>query len=1401
MKRMNETNQSQTLVPASAVVLIVTALGGVWLLRPPLDSPRPHVEERRARDSFGDQTVDARLWEDPLTAVERHRTSRSTGQDAMVLTEIMNHEVKSPSSVAADFRLGRNDIHSAEWLRQKIAVRAAQDGAIVLPVMVPGGDHAEDVETRRRDRYAVLAALSTKDYMPETAEHIGYLDTCWSRAQHLVSTGSSSCSDDQARFFVPYEWFERNASARSQVSQVHGILVLWIDEGMLGPDPIANLDELLRHLFPSESLREDDRVAEGKVKIKTIGPANSTTLRTLLTGSRPKSLETPVPGSDDSEPPMPSLAPTTRERWIRRLVDRLSPRMGSRPRDRRKEIEDIVEARVPPVQGWPATVKDLLPWMEQSNEWVRDMANDLAELWPASGESKTEKKPSEIIKSWRNELTLALLSQSRMAFQDGPKPFVVYASVSGDSSIPDLVGKAREIAACSLPTPFNVQKFFETRDCIGKKLDASRALLAWTRFVLPRLYPQSSLTQAQRLIDIVEGQLVFKLPKDIHVHLPHIEAPIQSSRREDGSYSAEKRQETEDSLVLKLKKVMDNRGAGAEARLRVAVTTWSHTIDWIDDRQLFAYPRSTVRPYIEFLSSHATIPWKPLAEQIVLGDPVRTCANSEIDAIACAVSTKVTGRSKGGFLSTVTTDDQVAGMMIDELERRRVDLLDGREKLAVIGEWDTLYARVFPVTVRDELEKRCNLLEGERRVQCLTAAKDAVRKYSYLRGLDGAVPGRGPEKTTQLPAANAEARSSRNVRQDEYPVGRNQFDSMRRLAEGIHRWQAELEARDEELGAIAVVGTDVYDKQLVLQAVHSRFPGALLVTTDLDARLLHPSQYHWSRNLIVVSSYGLELHDTLQQGVPPFRDSYQTATYLAALLATGPIRAQEGIVDEKTLRLSPRVFEVARDGAYDITPVSEDEGEPALHPPRRDPWSEPWVSIESLSLVVILMILCALLAPGWWRFLTGDVTSISRGAVKWLVFLTLSLSLLVLAAIFLGGGRGGEPFQWFNGISIWPTVMMRVAIVVASLYFVLKMRFRLKEEEEKLNDDLALVVDGESALERWRLTHRAARRFYLRPRQGRSQAVAGGALDRVRIFWLALSRYLARVSIYAWEVKNRRAEKERAVRGLRPAPGLFVWRRYQSKGLLSHRMLRVVPVSVLYVVFGYGFICLTGPPRVPVRGDVAWYVEWISCLLAFGAAIFLVFFVVDATRLCEQFVRDLAMRKTHWPLESRRALAQTLGIPEYSKGDVDDDMDVEIIARLTEVVGRLIFAPFFVLFIVLLSRNSYFDRWTWTWSFVAVHAFVLVYAVRYAARLRSQAERARREAVDRLKRLENEYGSQGESEDRRRLERIQYLVERIQNVRRGAFVPWSQHPVVRVLVIPFGGVGFMVLLELLAKAG
>lgn len=246
---------------------------------------------------------------------------------------------------------------------------------------------------------------------------------------------------------------------------------------------------------------------------------------------------------------------------------------------------------------------------------------------------------------------------------------------------------------------------------------------------------------------------------------------------------------------------------------------------------------------------------------------------------------------------TITTDQDLADAVLDELERRRVGIgceelkeagatkdgaavcEDHRDHIVLLAEWDTFYGRAMPAAFTDALglRHRPDWLEVQREIPW-------VHRVGFLRGLDGKLPGEAFSDNNR--ANNSGKGRDGNGSEAERPVGTGQFDYLRRLAQRIREMERELSRnRRARIAAVGILGSDVYDELLILQALRPAFPGAIFFTTDLDARLLEPSQFAWTRNLIVASCFGLSLHPELQRTVPPFRDSYQTSRFLSTLTA------------------------------------------------------------------------------------------------------------------------------------------------------------------------------------------------------------------------------------------------------------------------------------------------------------------------------------------------------------------------------------------------------------------------------------------------------------------------------------------------------------------------------------
>jgi hypothetical protein len=437
-------------------------------------------------------------------------------------------------------------------------------------------------------------------------------------------------------------------------------------------------------------------------------------------------------------------------------------------------------------------------------------------------------------------------------------------------------------------------------------------------------------------------------------------------------------------------------------------------------------------------------------------------------------------------LRTIGTDDKLAEQLTEELGRRGVGpdrttphrdckIREGAppQHVILIAERDSVYSRSLPVAMERYLSRdNCN---SDGRGTFATQ----IHHYSYLRGLDGQLPGLrsgvdgesgqkdGSDKDEKT-SASARSAAEKGIERAE---GQGQFDYLRRLSMRI-REDVLRNGGEGQIRAIGVLGSDVYDKLVVLQALRAQFPDAIFFTTDLDARLLHPRELAWTRNLIVASSFGLHLHPELQRDIPPFRDSYQTSLYLATLVALNNAGQGKTQVDPTIIQHwfeRPRLFEVGRRGPFDLSGqgdgADECEGVDKLaecgmiHPKPAN--MVPTPPKGSLSIVIPLLfglVLLPVLASGaahrvgsavmQWAHRREPEGDFDRVRVAILVAAGVALTIgLVWADVriddiwqrvgaFLTQGGDGEPISLLDGVSVWPSELIRLLALALSVIFV-----------------------------------------------------------------------------------------------------------------------------------------------------------------------------------------------------------------------------------------------------------------------------------------------------------------------------------------------------------------------------
>jgi hypothetical protein len=142
-----------TNLASGSVIMVALVSTGLYFFHreAPLVDVRPlaeaHLEEHAAP-----QEIEARLWQDPIVAVDKSREksgARATDQRCQ----------ENPGLEAAPCML---------------PLTGAGENTLVLGATVPGAPYPEDVERRRRTRYAVLAGLQRAGFVPEDRRHICY---------------------------------------------------------------------------------------------------------------------------------------------------------------------------------------------------------------------------------------------------------------------------------------------------------------------------------------------------------------------------------------------------------------------------------------------------------------------------------------------------------------------------------------------------------------------------------------------------------------------------------------------------------------------------------------------------------------------------------------------------------------------------------------------------------------------------------------------------------------------------------------------------------------------------------------------------------------------------------------------------------------------------------------------------------------------------------------------------------------------------------------------------------------------------------------------------------------------------------------------------------------------------
>jgi len=611
-----------------------------------------------------------------------------------------------------------------------------------------------------------------------------------------------------------------------------------------------------------------------------------------------------------------------------------------------------------------------------------------------------------------------------------------------------------------------------------------------------------------------------------------------------------------------------------------------------------------------------------------------------------------------------------------------------------------------------------------------------IHSYHYLRGIDGQLPGDQGKENQQR-----EQGQKNQLGLDTVPIeateGLNQSDYLRRLAQQMKedntRWQRE---EGSGIRAIGLLGSDVFDKLMILRALRPQFPECLFFTNNYDAHFERRDVWDDAHNLIIASPFGNTLPEIYrQQHIAPFRDNNQTSMYVGTLVATGRMKTEEA----ESLSGQPRIFEISRHGAYDLS----------------DPWH---VAGKDLSVSIrdwffspgaiwkLIIIALAMLAMAAWicvntarRTLPGGGTALERlkqALVSTTFWLVCGVPLIVFLIALVAQYRGAEePLAFFSGISIWPSEMLRLTALMLAIFFMLK-----------ASSDLGVNARWIEVI------------FTFAP------------LPLTRFRW----RHLG-IGFEHWQMREpsqtSRFTAEEA------------WHAYLCRSKFWPRFLRIGILFALYSVFSATISILFPQPLPPARGEISFQFDTAVFSLAAVGLMLLSFYVIDEMQLTRNFIRMFAREVTKW---GGAVIDRSHRRPPLTEKELSAYHEVFLVAQRTQAVAPLIYYPLIVLALVVVARSSFFDNWTWPASAILIYAITAVWVVGSAILLTRAAEVLRATALNELQRFR--FLGQ-ESEPRRQT--FDEMISEISDLKTGAFVPLTEQPFIRAIILPSGGLGLL----------
>jgi hypothetical protein len=353
------------------------------------------------------------------------------------------------------------------------------------------------------------------------------------------------------------------------------------------------------------------------------------------------------------------------------------------------------------------------------------------------------------------------------------------------------------------------------------------------------------------------------------------------------------------------------------------------------------------------------------------------------------------------------------------------------------------------------------------------------------------------------------------------------------------------------------------------------------------------------------------------------------------------------------------------------------------------------------------------------------------------IFLLAAFSIFLAlggASALLANHDEGEPFSWTAGVSLWPSELIRLVVVVLCLVLLVKGSRDLTKNAEAISRDFGL------------------------------QRSSGDARFSPQTFWTNLKRVfhpaetmMATTVDQAWE-----------------------WYREASRPVQWFNRTVLLFALYLATMGALGTYVLDEEYIHPCRGRFSCTIDWFMTVSSYALVVFLNLAVFDAVMLSRRWIGWVTASTGGWSDQVKEKYLREYGLSPDQKTEFEKLQYltvVDLIGKRTEVVNRLIRYPFIALLILIAARNDYFDIWNYPLLLLFSWAVNVVLALLAAYLLYQAASQAKTAMLDGLSRKMVQVLGSGKDHDVR-MKQVQFIIDEVEGHQQGAFVPLYQQPVI-----------------------